>query len=748
MLANGTFLQNRYEIISCIGSGGMADVYKAKDHKLNRFVAVKVLKQEFREDATFLSKFRVEAQAAAGLSHANIVNVYDVGEEGPVNFIVMELVEGITLKAYIGKKGKLSVREATSIALQVCAGLAAAHNNNIIHRDVKPQNILISMDGKAKIADFGIARAASSNTINQSAIGSVHYCAPEQSRGGYSDAKSDIYSLGITLYEMVTGRVPFDGDSTVEIALHHLQDEIPSPRKFTPELPFSTEQIILKCTQKSPDRRYQSAEELIRDLKESLVNPGGNFVVIPQVDRKAHTVTLTEQELRQIKNGSLPSYDRNINTGAAAHTGTGTSVSSGTDLRTGNYYQNSAYQNAGHEARTTGSDHSYGEYDRADRYDDKEPRQTAGTSSRNYDSANRRKSRSERHTERVVTVIGILAAVIIGLVLLFFIGRSIGLFGSGSGGNRPQTPAVAVGDPAQAVVVPSVIGKTEEEARELLKESSLVPQFLADTPSSEIEKGLVVSQSVPAGTSVEKNSQVGYELSSGSSQTLTVPDLENKTSAEAEEALTNMGLITETESFYSNSVSKGNVITTNPGAGSVVNAGSTVKIYISLGQDTSQVQVPDVTGRYISDAQTLLTNLGLYCYVNPVVDDSVEADIVIEQDVAGGSMVSSGTAITLTVSTGPENDDADDEDSEGTWMCNAQLQQPDGYDGEPVRIQLVQGEYTQTIFEGDTEFPFFLNVEGQPGIATGIVNVYTLDEQTWEVKQTTVYENIAFARVD
>ena len=296
MLKAGTFLQNRYEIISRIGSGGMADVYRAKDHKLNRFVAIKVLKPEFKDDRVFLSKFRVEAQAAAGLAHANIVNVFDVGEENGISFIVMELVEGITLKAYIGKKGKLPVREATSIALQVAAGLEVAHNNGIIHRDVKPQNIIISMDGKAKVADFGIARAVSSNTINSSAMGSVHYSSPEQSRGGYSDAKSDIYSMGITMYEMITGRVPFDGENTVAVALKHLQEEIPSPRKLVPDIPFSTEQIILKCTQKSPDRRYNNMTELIRDLKESLVNPEGNFVSISKLDNKAHTILISKEE--------------------------------------------------------------------------------------------------------------------------------------------------------------------------------------------------------------------------------------------------------------------------------------------------------------------------------------------------------------------------------------------------------------------------------------------------------------------
>ena len=215
MLKTGMIIAERYEIVGKIGTGGMADVYKAMDHKLNRFVAVKVLKPEFREDTTFIKKFRSEAQAAAGLTHPNIVNVFDVGDDGGVYYIVMELIEGITLKEYISKKGKLSIKEATSIAIQVSMGLEAAHSHGIVHRDVKPQNIIISTDGKVKVTDFGIARAASSNTISSNVMGSVHYSSPEQVRGGYSDEKSDIYSLGITLYEMVTGRVPFDGDTTV-----------------------------------------------------------------------------------------------------------------------------------------------------------------------------------------------------------------------------------------------------------------------------------------------------------------------------------------------------------------------------------------------------------------------------------------------------------------------------------------------------------------------------------------------------
>lgn len=300
MLKVGMFIQNRYEIISKIGSGGMADVYKAKDHKLNRFVAVKVMKKEFRDDKQFISKFRVEAQSAAGLAHANIVNIYDVGEEAGIYYIVMELVEGITLKEYIKNKGRLSVREATSIALQISAGLEAAHNNGIIHRDIKPQNIIISTDGKVKVADFGIARASSSNTINSSVMGSVHYSSPEQSRGGYSDEKSDIYSLGITMYEMLTGHVPFDGDTAVAVAIKHLQEELHGPKEEVPEIPRSTNEIVLKCTQKSPDRRYANMTEVIRDLRESLVNPDGDFVEQRVMDNTSQTIIMSKNDLEQI----------------------------------------------------------------------------------------------------------------------------------------------------------------------------------------------------------------------------------------------------------------------------------------------------------------------------------------------------------------------------------------------------------------------------------------------------------------
>ena len=301
MLRKGMFISDRYEIIDKVGSGGMSDVYKAKCHKLNRYVAIKVLKPEFSEDKNFVSKFKVEAQSAAGLAHPNIVSVFDVGEDNGLHYIVMELVEGITLKKYIEKKGRLSVKEAVSIAIQVAQGIEAAHNNHIIHRDIKPQNIIISREGKVKVTDFGIARAASANTINSNAMGSVHYISPEQARGGFIDEKSDIYSLGITLYEMITGSGPFEGDTTVTIALHHIQGEIPPAKNIVEDLPISVEKIIEKCTQKKPDRRYLKVSSLIADLKKSLITPDEDFVQMVPEQNNQSTVIISDDDVALIR---------------------------------------------------------------------------------------------------------------------------------------------------------------------------------------------------------------------------------------------------------------------------------------------------------------------------------------------------------------------------------------------------------------------------------------------------------------
>lgn len=276
----GRMLANRYEILEKIGNGGMATVYKAKCHVLNRFVAVKVLKEEFITDIDFIKRFRSEAQTAASLTHPNIVSIYDVGNEGDVYYIVMELIQGKTLKEIIVEDGKLSWKWSVNIAIQIVSALETAHRNNLIHRDIKPHNIIITEDGMAKVTDFGIAKAVSNSTITAfgTTIGSVHYFSPEHAKGGVTDAKSDIYSLGIVMYEMLTGRVPFDADTPVSVALMQVQEEPIEPRKLNPQIPISVNNIILKAMQKDPADRYQNATEMLIDLSTALKRPDDDFV--------------------------------------------------------------------------------------------------------------------------------------------------------------------------------------------------------------------------------------------------------------------------------------------------------------------------------------------------------------------------------------------------------------------------------------------------------------------------------------
>ena len=336
------------------------------------------------------------------------MNVFDVGDDNGVYYIVMELIEGITLKEYISKKGKLSVKEATSIAIQVSMGLEAAHSHGIVHRDVKPQNIIISMDGKVKVTDFGIARAASSNTISSNVMGSVHYSSPEQVRGGYSDEKSDIYSLGITMYEMVTGKVPFDGDTTVAIAIKHLQEEMVPPSVYSPDLPYSLEQIIMKCTQKSVDRRYNKMEDVIEDLKHSLIDPQGDFVKLTSVDTDAKTVVISDEELGEIKHTPKQTLKPDIETLEK-------------ELNETNY----------------DDDDDFG-------YDDKEESSKGSRKNRDRERSREREERERRikKQKRGVSVAGSIIALIIGaavlIAVILVVGKAAGLIGDSKDSSLDQ----------------------------------------------------------------------------------------------------------------------------------------------------------------------------------------------------------------------------------------------------------------------------------------------------------------------
>ena len=308
----GKMLNNRYEILEKIGNGGMATVYKAKCHVLNRYVAIKILRDEFTTDSEFIKRFKSEAQSAASLTHPNIVSIYDVCNEDNLYYIVMELIQGMTLKDIINEDGILSWKWSVNIAIQIASALETAHKHNIIHRDIKPHNIIITEDGMAKVTDFGIAKAVSNSTITAfgTTIGSVHYFSPEHARGGFTDAKSDIYSLGIVLYEMLTGKVPFDADTPVSVALKQVQEEAVEPIKYNPKIPISVNKIIMKAMQKDPNLRYQNATEMLEDLSMALKKPDEDFVVISKTIDSPTQKIPTIYEIEMQKNSERKSSRR------------------------------------------------------------------------------------------------------------------------------------------------------------------------------------------------------------------------------------------------------------------------------------------------------------------------------------------------------------------------------------------------------------------------------------------------------
>jgi serine/threonine protein kinase len=597
MLREGMFLADRYEIIEQIGTGGMADVYKAKCHKLNRYVAIKVMKSEFSQDKTFVSKFWAEAQSAAGLVNPNVVNVYDVGVENGIYYIVMELVEGITLKKYIEKRGRLPYKEAVSIAIQVANGMDAAHKHNIVHRDIKPQNIIISKEGKVKVTDFGIAKVASSATINTSAsMGSVHYISPEQARGGYSDERSDIYSLGITLFEMLTGTVPFDGDSAVSVAVQHIQDSIPLPSQLVEGVPVSVDKIVLKCTQKKTDRRYQSAAELIVDLKKSLVMPDEDFVRMGSA---------YDSVLKKDEEEYNPDDD---------------------ELLT---------ESAGH--------------DLDDDNDDTDDELLENDSDKDEDIDDERNDK----LELVMKCIGIGIAVIILMITIFVVIKLVGNGKNTAKNNKTSVEATTVNtannNSSDMVEVPEVVGKTKEDAIKALNKLGL--GYKAVTQSSDtVAEDCVISQGNVGGSKVEKNSQIVLTISTGKeNKEVTVPNVKGKSEQEAKEAIEAANLVASVDYQYSDSVEAGNVIKYSP-SGSVAE-GSTVTIHVSRGKKVTNVSVPNVLGMSESLASQTLDSANLKVTVKYETSSKAEYGTVTSQTpYSAGDSVPSGTTITIYVS--------------------------------------------------------------------------------------------------
>lgn len=721
ILYPGTMLQDRYEILEKIGSGGMSEVYKAKCHKLNRLVAIKVLKSEFTSDATFVSKFKMEAQAAAGLSHPNIVNIYDVVDEGDIHFIVMELVEGITLKSYITKKGYLDAKEAIGIAIQVASGIEAAHEQHIIHRDIKPQNMLISMDGKVKVADFGIARAVSSQTMNAATVvGSVHYISPEQARGGYSDERSDLYSLGITMFEMVTGHVPFEGDNTVTVALAHLENPMPDPRTLNPDVSPSLARIILKCTEKRPERRYPNAAAVISDLRRALLNDDDPSVgMIAEEDHSSDTIVISPKELNLIK------------------------TRSGERIREAKPVKEIRERRERHDLEK--------------RYDQPE-----------NGKKDQKKKENDEATglEKILTGLGVAAAVIVVAVVIVFILKLGGLFRSSTPEDPTETSSVeATTEEAKTaaasettisqkeVYMPKLVGHSEEEAEKILQGLDLTMQVEQEN-SDEVEKGMVISQKEKVDTVVPRFSKVTVVVSAGSDKVdISELGLSGMTLETAVRLLEGKNLKADVQEEASEDVTSGTIIRYEPE--DKVALGSTVILYVSTGPENEFVPVPNLYGKTDAEAAALLSASGLVAgEVTKEYDSTVSAGHVISQGVEAGTQVAPGDTVDYTLSLGPE---APKKQFIASLDASYPLQVSYGPGAASSEIQIlirlkqtVNGKVTYTklaepkSYSADTTLNIKLDkIRGADGVQTGEVEIVDLANNV----VLTSY-NVTFTEVD
>ena len=555
----GRVIGNRYEIIEKIGEGGMATVYKAKCNILKRYVAVKVLRDEFTTDEEFIKRFNTEAQAAASLTHPNIVSIYDVGHEENIYYIVMELVQGKTLKEIINEDGALPWKWALNVSIQVASALEMAHKNNIVHRDIKPHNIIITEDGIAKVTDFGIAKAVSNSTITAfgTTIGSVHYFSPEHARGGYTDAKSDLYSLGVVMYEMLTGRVPFDADTPVSIALKHMQEKPIEPIKLNPTIPYAVNKIIMKAMEKDPNERYQSATEMLKDLSMALKNPEGDFV-----EQKDFTNQYTQR---------IPTLGEQ-------------------------------------------------EYIKNDKIEDDEEQEEP-------------KNKMSKKKKIIITI-----AIILGIILI----PIIGFFG---------TKALMDAGVPKDVDLPNLVGKTLEEANKEIEGTDITLEQTEEF-NADVEAGKIISQDPPYvdGYTVKENSTIKIVISKGTEKAV-VENVKGKTYEEAVQILEKANLKVERVDQTSQTVEAGIVIDQEPNGDEEVNAGDTVKLYVSSGTGIEQVEVENVVGKTEEEATSILTKAGLKVNVGYKEDSSKATDIVLSQDVTAGEKVDEGTTVTIVVNT-------------------------------------------------------------------------------------------------
>lgn len=646
----GRLLDNRYEILDVIGTGGMAVVYKALCHRLNRLVAIKILKDEFSRDQEFRRRFHAESQAVAMLSHPNIVSVYDVSRSGDVDYIVMELIEGITLKQYLEKKGRLNWRETLHFSMQIAKALEHAHSRGIIHRDIKPHNIMILKDGSIKVADFGIARIGSAqNTLTREALGSVHYISPEQAKGGHVDCRSDLYSLGVVMYEMLTGRTPYDGETPVSVAIQHINGGATPPSELVEGIPHGIEQITMHAMEVNPDDRYASATEMLHDMEEFRKNPGMTFLYFGGVAPQAPV------QQRPVQRPAAPRSE-------------------------------------------------------AERYAAARRQNNPRSAEERRKERERREAEQAEEKKRRLKLILILSGA--GLAVILLIVLAISLFGGGmqpsntvdtivvpnfvgmeiekinpedypelniditgatyeynenypkgqvfdqspkandrvkGGKTRTVTLKVSLGNETNKM--PNLVNQTDSSAIAQLNAMELGLKITTKEESSEtVLAGYVIRTEPAADTELTKNQAVTVYVSLGSTK---MPELKNQTKANAEALLDAMGLnlkytFLEEES---DDVAEGNVTRTEPASKSELSKGQNVTVYISKGN--GKVDVPPVEGLDVMDAIKLLRDAGLKYETKRVFNEKEEKDRVIHQSEKANTQVPKDTIVVLEVSDGP-----------------------------------------------------------------------------------------------
>lgn len=595
-------LGNRYTLLEKVGDGGMALVYKARCELLNRNVAVKVLRPEYMADEDFVKKFKSESQAVASLSHPNIVNVYDVGNEDGVSYIVMEYVKGIDLKDYIKKHGKLDYKETLKIVKQIAKALEHAHKNGVIHRDIKPHNILITDEGVVKVADFGIARAATSSTMTntKSVMGSVHYVSPEQAKGSFVDNKTDIYSLGIVMYELLTGQIPFDGESPIAIAIKHIQEEMKDPSEINKDIPKGVCDILLKATKKDKLERYQNLTEMINDINIVESNPNARIGVLNDLDDSTRVIPIEEiEKVMQEKTMKINSSENK-------------------------------------KIEEEFDDYDDDDYDDYDDYDEDE-----------YENERKQKIKQKSKSKSGKGKKILTAALVI--IAIFILGGA-GIYALSSKGPKDFT-------------IPTVIGDTQEAAKTKLLVGNL--EVEVKLTKSDKPKGTVVDVYPGEGMKVKEKSKVTLTVSEGEEPGI-VPSLRNMTVDEAKDELERAGLkLGKITRKYSSSVDKGKIISQSEDADKEVSKETEIDIVVSDGEKEILSKVPSLKGKTFEDAESALKaaklNMGSVRYGT---DESQPDGVVIDQSISAGKNMSPGSSVDITINKIEKKDDEKDDEKD------------------------------------------------------------------------------------